>query len=126
VTRHLKGAYACIQRLDAAVDLSPYTFMQYQSLEAKKLWKEIKTEDKINEVNGHGCSFETDESEFFDAYKNLPVYREEFFDCLEKFESENYETWTRHDLLDLDITYRDRVVVDWWYIDFTAAYVCPQ
>jgi hypothetical protein len=40
--------------------------MQYQSLEAKKLWKEIKTGEKKNEVNGHGCSFEFDESEFFD------------------------------------------------------------
>jgi hypothetical protein len=86
--------------------------MKYQSLEAKKLWKEIKTEEKKNEVNGHGCSFEIDESEFFDAYENLPVYREEFFDCLEKFESENYDNWTKRDLLDLDGTYRDRVVVD--------------
>jgi hypothetical protein len=86
--------------------------MQYQSLEAKKLWKEIKTEEKKNEVNGHGCSFEFDESEYFDAYENLPIYREEFFDCLKKFESENYDTWTRHDLLDLDGTYRDRAVVD--------------
>jgi hypothetical protein len=72
-----------------AVDLSPSTFMKYQALEAKKLRKEIKTEEKKNEVNGHGCSFEFDESEFFDAYENLPIYREEFFDCLEKFESEN-------------------------------------
>jgi hypothetical protein len=69
-------------------------------------------EDKKNGVNGHGCSFEIDESEFFDAYENLPVYREEFFDCLEKFESENYDNWTRRDLLDLDSAYRDRVVVD--------------
>jgi hypothetical protein len=112
LTRQLEGAYTCIQRLDEAVDLSPSTFMQYQSLEAKKLWKEIKTEDKKNEVNGHGCSFEIDESVFFDAYENLPVYREEFFDCLEKFESENYDNWTRRDLLDLDGAYRDRVVVN--------------
>jgi hypothetical protein len=46
----LEGAYTRIQRLDEAVDLSPSTFMQYQSLEAKKLWKEIKTEDKKNGV----------------------------------------------------------------------------
>jgi hypothetical protein len=85
LTMQLEGAYTRIQRLNEAVDLSPSTFMQYQSLEAKKLWKEIKTEDKKNGVNGHGCSFEIDESEFFDAYENLPVYREEFFDCLEKF-----------------------------------------
>jgi hypothetical protein len=112
LTRQLEGAYTHIQRLDEAVDLSPSTFMQYQSLEAHKLWKEIKTEDKKNEVNGHGCSFKIDESEFFDAYENLPVYREEFCGCLEKFESENYDTWTRRDLLDLDGAYRDRVVVD--------------
>jgi hypothetical protein len=112
MTRQLKGAYTQIQRLDEAVDLSPSTFMQYQSLEAKKLWKEIKTEEKNNEANGHGCSLEFDESEFFDAYENLPINREEFFDCLEKFESENYDTWKRRDLLDLDGTYRDRVVVD--------------
>jgi hypothetical protein len=86
--------------------------MQYKSLEAKKLWKEIKTEDKKNGIKGHGCSFEIDESELFDAYKNLPVYREEFFDCLEKFESENYDNWTRRDLFDLNVAYRDRVVVD--------------
>jgi hypothetical protein len=86
--------------------------MQYQSLEAKKLWKEIKTEEKKNKVNGHGLSFKIDESEFLDAYENLPVYREEFFDCLEKFESENYDNWTRQDLLDLDGAYRYRVLVD--------------
>jgi hypothetical protein len=45
---HLKGAYTRIQRLIEAVDLSPSTFMQYQSLEAKKLWKEFTTEDKNN------------------------------------------------------------------------------
>jgi hypothetical protein len=112
LTRQLEGAYTRIQRLDEAVDLSPSTFMQYQSLEAKKLWKEIKTEEKKNEVNKHGCSFEIDESKFFDAYENLPVYREEFFYCLEKFESENYDNLTRRDLLDLGGTYRDRVVVD--------------
>jgi hypothetical protein len=39
VTRQLKGAYTRIQRLDEAVDLSPSTFIQYQSLEAHKLWK---------------------------------------------------------------------------------------
>jgi hypothetical protein len=86
--------------------------MEYKSLEAKKMWKDIKTEEKKNEVNGHGSSFESDKSEFSDAYENLPIYREEFFDCLKKFESENYDTWTRRDLLDLDGTYRDRVVVD--------------
>jgi hypothetical protein len=112
VTRQLKGAYTRIQRLDKAVDLSPSTLIQYHSLEAHKLWKEIKKEEKKNKVNEHGCSFEFDESEFFDAYKNLPKYREEFFDCLEKFESENYDTWTRRDLLDLDNNYRNRVVVD--------------
>jgi hypothetical protein len=92
--------------------LSPSTFIQYHSLEAHKLWKEIKTEEKNNEVSEHACSFEFDGSEFFDAYENLPNYREEFFDCLKKFESENYDSWTRRDLLDLDDTYRDRVVVD--------------
>jgi hypothetical protein len=46
VTRQLEGAYTRIQRLDEAVDLSPSTFMQYQSLEAKKLWKEIKSKQK--------------------------------------------------------------------------------
>jgi hypothetical protein len=51
LTRQLEGAYTCIQRLDEAVDLSPSTFMKYQSLEAKKWWKEIKTEEKKNEVN---------------------------------------------------------------------------
>jgi hypothetical protein len=112
MTRQLKVAYTRVQGLDEAVDFSPSTFIQYQSLEANKLWKEIKTEEKKNEVNGHGCSFEFDESEFFDAYENLPIYREEFFDCLEKFESENYDTWTRRDILDLDGTYRDLVVVD--------------
>jgi hypothetical protein len=112
VTRQLKGAYTCIQRLDEAVDLSPSTFMQYQSLKVKKLWKEIKNRREKNEVNGHGCSFEFDDSEFFDAYEILPIYREEFLYCLEKFESENYDTWTRRDLLDLDGTYSDRVVVD--------------
>jgi hypothetical protein len=112
LTRQLEGAYTRIQRLGEAVDLSPSTFMQYKSLEAKKLWKEIKTEEKKNKVNGHGCSFEIDESEFFDAYENLPVYREELFDCHEKFESENYDNWARRDLLDLDGAYRDGVVVD--------------
>jgi hypothetical protein len=108
----LKGAYTRIQRLDEAVDLSPSTVMQYQSLEAKKLWKEIKTEDTKNGLKGHCCSFKIDESEFFDEYENLQVYREQFFDCLEKFESENYDNWTRLDLLDLDGAYHDRVVVD--------------
>jgi hypothetical protein len=61
LTMQLEGAYTRIQRLDEAVDLSPLTFMQYQSLEAKKMWKEIKTEDKKNGVKGHGCSFEIDE-----------------------------------------------------------------
>jgi hypothetical protein len=112
LTRHPEGAYTRIQRLGEAVDRSPSTFMQYQSLEAKKLWKEIKTEDKKNEVNGHGCSFEIGESEFFDAYENLPVNREEFFDCLEKFESENYDNWTGRDLVYLYGAYRDHVVVD--------------
>jgi hypothetical protein len=86
--------------------------MQYQSLEAKKLWKDVTTEDKNNGLKGHVCSFEIDESEFFGSYENLPVYREEFFDCLEKFESENYDNWTRRNLLDLDGAYIDRVVVD--------------
>jgi hypothetical protein len=39
VTIQLKGAYTRIQRLDEAIDLSPSTFVQYQSPEAKKLWK---------------------------------------------------------------------------------------
>jgi hypothetical protein len=111
LTMQLEGAYTRTQRLDDAVDLSPSTFIQYQSLEAKKLWKEIETEDKKNGVNGHGCSFEIDESEFFDAYENLAVYREEFFDCLENFESENYDNWTRCDLLDLDGAYCDSLIV---------------
>jgi hypothetical protein len=67
VTIQLKGAYTRIQRLDEAVDLSPSTFIQYQSLEAKKLWKECTAEDKNNGLGGHGCSLEIDESEFFDA-----------------------------------------------------------
>jgi hypothetical protein len=112
LTMQLEGAYTRIQRLDEAVDLSPSTFMQYQSLEANKLWKEIKTRDKKNGVKGHGCSFEIDESEFFDAYENLPVYREGFFDCLEKFGSENYDNWTSRNLLHLDGAYRERVEVD--------------
>jgi hypothetical protein len=48
LTMHIKGAYTRIQRLDEAVDLSPPTSMQYQSLEAKKLWKEVTIEDKKN------------------------------------------------------------------------------
>jgi hypothetical protein len=48
----------------------------------------------------------------FDAYENLPVYREEFFDCLEKHESENYDDCARRDHLDLDGAYSARVVVD--------------
>jgi hypothetical protein len=112
VTMQLKGAYTRIQRLDKAVDLSPLTFVQYQSLEAKKLWKELRTEDKKNELEGHGCLLEIDESEFSDAYENLPVNREEFFDCLEKCESENYVDCARRDILDLDGSYRARVVVD--------------
>jgi hypothetical protein len=97
VTRQLKGAYTRIQRLDEAVDLSPSTFIQYQSLEAHKQWKEIKTEYKKNEVNEHGCSFEFDENEFFDAYENLPKYHEE--------------------------SHRSGLL---WYINFTTAYVCHQ
>jgi hypothetical protein len=50
VTRHLKGAYTRIQRLDEAVDWSPSTFIQHQSLEANKLWKEIKTEEKTMKI----------------------------------------------------------------------------
>jgi hypothetical protein len=69
VTMKIKGAYTRIQRLDEAVDLSPLTFVQYQSLEAKKLWKEFAIEEKKNGLEGHGCSLEIDESEFFDAYK---------------------------------------------------------
>jgi hypothetical protein len=42
-----QGAHNRIQRLDKAVDLSPDTFSQYQSLKAKKLWKEMATEDKM-------------------------------------------------------------------------------
>jgi hypothetical protein len=61
VTMQLKGAYIRIQRLGEAIDFSPSTFVQYQSLEAKKMWKEFKTEDKKNELEGHGCSFEIDE-----------------------------------------------------------------
>jgi hypothetical protein len=112
VMMQLKGAYTRIQRLDEAVDLSPSTFLQYQSLEAKNMWKEFTTEDKKNRLEGYGCSLEINKSEFFDAYENLPVYREEFFDCLEKCESENYEDCARCDLLDLDGAYRARVVVD--------------
>jgi hypothetical protein len=56
VMMQLKGAYTLIQRLDEAVDLSPSTFLQYQSLEAKKLCKEPATEDKNNEVEGNVCS----------------------------------------------------------------------
>jgi hypothetical protein len=112
VMMQLKGAYTHIQRLDEAVDFSPSNFVQYQSLEAKKLWKEFATEDKKSGLEGHGCSLEIDESEFFDAYENLPVYREESFDCLEKCESENYEDCARRHLLDLDGAYLARVVVD--------------
>jgi hypothetical protein len=112
VTMQLKGAYTRTQRLDEVVDLSPSTFVQYQSLEAKKLWKEFTTEDKKNGLEGHGCSLEIDESEFFDAYENLPIYREEFFDCLENCESENYDDCARRNLLDLDGSYSARVVVD--------------
>jgi hypothetical protein len=112
VTMQFKGAYTRIQRLDEAVDLSPSTFVQYQSLEARKLWKEIKTEYKSNGLEGHGCSSEIDESEFFNAYENLPVYREEFFDCLDKRESENYDDCAGRDILDLDGAYRARVLVD--------------
>jgi hypothetical protein len=112
VTMKLKESYTSIQRLDEAVDFSPSTFVQCQSLEAKKLWKEFTTEDKRNELEGHGCSFEIDESEFSYVYENLPVYREELFDCLEKCESENYDDCARRDLLDLDGDYRAHVVVD--------------
>jgi hypothetical protein len=108
----LKGAYTRIQRIEEAVDLSPSTFVQYQSLKAKKLWKEITTIDKKNELEGHGCSLTIDKSEFFDAYENFPGYREEFLDCLKKFESENYDNCTRRNLLDLDGAYRARIVVD--------------
>jgi hypothetical protein len=45
-TMQIKGAYTLIQRLDKAVDLSPSTFVQYQSVEAKRLWKEFTTEEK--------------------------------------------------------------------------------
>jgi hypothetical protein len=111
VTMRLKGAYTRIQRLNEAVDLSLSTFLQYQSLETMKLWKEFATEDKNNELEGNGCSLEIDKNEFFDAYENLPVYREEFFDCLEKCETENYEDCARRDLLDLDGAYCARVGV---------------
>jgi hypothetical protein len=112
VTIQLKGAYIRIQCLDKPVDLSPSTFVQYQSLEAKKLWKEFTTEEEKNRVEEHSFSLEIDKSEFFDAYENLPVYREEFFDCLEKCESENYDDCARRDLLDLDGAYHARVVVE--------------
>jgi hypothetical protein len=46
VTMQLKGAYNRIQRLDKVINLSPVTFIQYQSLEAQKLRKEMETEDK--------------------------------------------------------------------------------
>jgi hypothetical protein len=46
LTMQIEGAYTRIQSLDEAVDLSPSTFMQYESLEAKKLWKEIKKKIK--------------------------------------------------------------------------------
>jgi hypothetical protein len=44
VTMQLKGAYTRIQRLDEAVDLSPSTFLQGQSLEGNKLRKEFTTD----------------------------------------------------------------------------------
>jgi hypothetical protein len=42
----LKGAYTHIQRLDEAVDFSPSTFVQYQSLEAKKLVRNSQQKTK--------------------------------------------------------------------------------
>jgi hypothetical protein len=74
VTRQIKGAYTGIQQLDEAVDLPPSSFIQYHSLEAHKLWKEIESEEKKNEVNKHGCSLEFDESEFSTrtkTYRNI-------------------------------------------------------
>jgi hypothetical protein len=112
VMMQLKGEYTRIQRLDEAVEFSPSTFVQYQSLEAKKLWKEFTTEDKKNVLEGHGCSLKIDKSVFFQRVQNLPVYREEFFYCLEKCESKNYDDCARRDLLDLDGSYRARAVVE--------------
>jgi hypothetical protein len=43
VTMQLKGAYTRIQRLDEAFDLSLSFFVQYKSLEAKKIWREFTT-----------------------------------------------------------------------------------
>jgi hypothetical protein len=103
--------------------------VQYQSLEAKKLWKEFTTEDKKNGLEGHGCSLEIDESEFFNAYENLPEYREEFFDCLEKRESESYDDCARRKAQSFgsrrSLSCSRRSVL-MWYINITAFYECPH
>jgi hypothetical protein len=105
----LESTYGRILRLDAAVELSPGTFLHYHAMEAKKFWKESTTQKKVTkEIEDHCC----DDKTFFDAYENLPSFHEEFFNCFEEEEFENNEQHPSRNLLNLDSVHRARIVID--------------
>jgi hypothetical protein len=96
--------------LDSKVVLSPRTFVQYQSIQAKQAWYEIypkkSVEDEMDE--------DVHEEEFFYSFQTLPFVLEyvfpEFLDSRDDLEI--YEENSTHNLLQLDSIYRDRFVVD--------------
>jgi hypothetical protein len=81
----IEGMYNRILRLDAAVELSPGTFLQYHTMEPKKTLKQSAAKTRVRKESERHCC---DDSTFFDAYVNLPPLHEEFFYC---FEEEEFE-----------------------------------
>jgi hypothetical protein len=105
----LDGTHSRILRLDATVEVSSGTFLQYHAMEAKKLWKEsVKTTKDTKESELRCC----DNDIFFDVYESLLPFHEDFFDCFEEEQFENNEQYQGCDLLNLDAMYRARIVVD--------------
>jgi hypothetical protein len=104
VKSRLSATYVRIIDLDSKVVLSPGTFVQYQSIQAKQAWYEMyqkksverEMEDVVNEEEYLPCVLDNVFPEFLDAKDDLAIYEEHSI----------------HNLLQLDSIYRDRFVVD--------------
>jgi hypothetical protein len=107
VKKRMLDTYRRVESLDVMVVLSPGVFPQYQKIQAKQMWSEIRPESKLEETEARG-------EEFFYAIQNLPSYYEnensEFLDSRDDIEI--YEENNVKDLLQLYSIYCDRTVVN--------------
>jgi hypothetical protein len=101
-----------IQHLDTLVDLSPGTFTQYQTLQAKKWWSETFPKSKKKPEERH-C-----DDDYFDTYQKFPVETgDHFFDTEQELEFDENENLCY--VLNLDSIYKSRAIVN-----FTGGLAC--